>query len=218
VTFNAEDRRPPAASSRLGKSALEDAAPGAIQDWKVRQSDLAALRTVAPPASLADEEAGQRVWSAVNLLDLITPPVYIQYLNLPGQPGSRIPAHAAGDPSARAVARLSDLATCGKTGTKNDDLRRSLNDIARYNDVAGVTGGLWPIHADHAEAVRIWLEGKDTNLPPKVAEPTAAARLAGALAYARELGFPVSLIPAPMVGGTRVLQYMYICESEGSVS
>ena len=145
-----------------------------------------------------------RVKSAVDLLELITPPVYVQYLNLPGQPGSRIPAHAAGDPSARAVARLSDIATCGKTGTKNDDLRRSLNDIARYNDVAGVTSGLWPIHADHAEAVRIWLEGKDTNLPSKVAEPTAAARLAGSLAFARELGFPVSPIPHPMIGGTKV--------------
>jgi len=135
VTFNAEDRRPPVAPSRLGKSALEDVAPA-----QHPRSDLASLRSAAPPASLADEEAAMRVKSAVDLLELITPPVYVQYLNLPGQPGSRIPAHAAGDPSARAVARLSDIATCGKTGTKNDDLRRSLNDIARYNDVAGVTG------------------------------------------------------------------------------
>ena len=88
VTFNAEDRRPPVAPSRLGKSALEDVAPA-----QHPRSDLASLRSAAPPASLADEEAAMRVKSAVDLLELITPPVYVQYLNLPGQPGSRIPAH-----------------------------------------------------------------------------------------------------------------------------
>ena len=62
------------------------------------------------------------------LLDFLTPEVYLKWLKLPGVAGSRIPASSA-DPRARAVARLADLSTGGKTGTKNDDLRRCLSDV-----------------------------------------------------------------------------------------
>ena len=68
------------------------------------------------------------------------------------------------------------------------------------SSAAGVVGGLWPLKADHAEAARIWLQGEDPILPPKAAEPTAAARLSGALAYAWELGLPVEEIQTVMAG------------------
>ena len=172
VTFGAEHRVPPL-SGRSNKSPLVDAA-------------TAPARAEAPaPArfeSLAEEEQAARIAAASALLDFLTPEVYLKWLKLPGVPGSRVPASSA-DPKARAVARLADLSTGGKTGTKNDDLRRCLSDITRYNSAAGVVGGLWPLKADHAEAARIWLQGEDLILPSKAAEPTAAARLSGALAY-----------------------------------
>ena len=194
VTFGAGSRAVPSASGHLKKSPLADAPQAAAKT---------AATDPARPESLADEEHTARVTAAGALLDFLTPEVYLKCLKLPGVPGSRIPASSA-DPRERAVARLADLATGGKTGTKNDDLRRCLSDVARYNAAAGVVGGLWPIKADHAEAVRIWLEGKDSVLPPKAAEPTAAARLSGALAYARDLGLPVEEIPTPMLGNKRV--------------
>jgi hypothetical protein len=47
--------------------------------------------------------------------------------------------------------------------------------VARYNAAAQVVGGIFPIAADHAEAVRIWLEGRDTALPPKAPGPLSGA-------------------------------------------
>ena len=192
VTFGAEHRAPPP-SGRLNKSPLVDAAKAPA---KTGATETARFE------SLAEEEQALRLAAASALLEFLTPEVYLKWLKLPGGPGSRIPASSA-DPKARAVARLADLSTGGKTGTKNDDLRRCLSDITRYNSAAGVVGGLWPLKADHAEAARIWLQGEDPILPAKAAEPTAAARLLGALAYARELGLPVEEIPTAMAGVKR---------------
>ncbi len=54
------------------------------------------------------------------------------------------------NPHDRAVARLADISAGGKTGAKNDDLRRCLSDVARYNAAAQVVGGIFPIAADHS--------------------------------------------------------------------
>ena len=199
VTFGAETRDPPSSEiKQQRKSPLEDA-----PQPKPSAAEATSQKSTDPIESLADEERHARVSAAENLLAFLTAPVYLQWLKLPGVAGSRIPA-ASTNPHDRAVARLADISAGGKTGAKNDDLRRCLSDVGRYNDAAHVVGGIFPIAADHAEAVRIWLEGRDTTLPPKSAEPTAAARLSGSLAYARELGFPVDEIPAPMAGFKRV--------------
>jgi hypothetical protein len=199
VTFGAESRdHPPSEIKHLRKLPLEDAPQS-----KPPAAEATSQKPIDHIESLADEERLARVSAAENLLAFLTPEVYLQWLKLPGVAGSRIPA-ASTNPHDRAVARLADISAGGKTGAKNDDLRRCLSDVARYNAAAQVVGGIFPIAADHAEAARIWLEGRDATLPPKSAEPTAAARLSGSLAYARELGFPVDEIPAPMAGVKRV--------------
>ena len=129
------------------------------------------------PESLADEENATRIKSATRLLDALPP----NAIAVAGQAGSRVPADAAGDPREIAIRRLAEIANGGKTGSKNDDLRKAIGDISRYNAEAGVTGGAFPIAADHAEAVRTWLEGGDKILAPKAAEPTTAAPRSGSL-------------------------------------
>ena len=112
-----------------------------------------------PPGNRAEEDAAARRKSATLLLDLIPDGM----MKVAGAGKSRVPAEAAGDPKERITARLADDGLCGRVGTKNDDLRKALQDVGRYHEVAGVTGGLFPIDATMAEAVRLWLKGDEDS-------------------------------------------------------